>query len=214
MGEVYQARSVADGKTVAVKVLHSHLAEQNDMRERFRREAMLVARVPGAHVPQVLECGVLAGGQQYIVMEYLRGEDLGAVLRRRGRLDLPEVVTMVERISASLEAAHGAGVIHRDLEPQNVHILDESGEVRLLDFGIARLLESDGLTLASELIGTAGYMAPEQARGAGDEIGPHTDVFALGAIERDPPHHPSRAPRLTPSLARSRDHRSWHGHRR
>jgi serine/threonine-protein kinase len=182
MGEVYQARSVADNSTVAVKVLHSHLAEQGDMRERFRREAMLVARVPGAHVPKVLEHGVLADGQSYIVMEYLRGEDLGAVLRRRGRLDLPEVVTLVERIGASLEAAHEAGVVHRDLKPQNVHILDDSGEVRLLDFGIARLMEGEGMTLASELVGTAGYMAPEQARGAGDEIGPHTDVFALGAI--------------------------------
>jgi predicted Ser/Thr protein kinase len=182
MGEVYHGRNRDDGRPVAVKVLHSHLVDQGEMRERFRREALLVARIAGAHVPKVLECGILADGQQYIVMEYLRGEDLGGVLRRRGRLPLDEVVTLVEKIAASLEAAHAAGVVHRDLKPQNVLILDGTGDVRLLDFGIARLLEGDGLTLTTELLGSAGYMAPEQARGGANEIGAYTDVFALGAI--------------------------------
>src|SRR5439155_26317146 len=100
------------------------------------------------------------------------GEGLAAVLRRREKLPLAELVPLVERIATSLEAAHAAGIVHRDLKPQNVFLLDGTGEVRLLDFGIARLQEGEGMTLTSELLGTAGHMAPEQARG-GAEIGPY-----------------------------------------
>jgi serine/threonine-protein kinase len=182
MGEVYHGRSVDAETQVAVKVLHIHLIDEHEIRERFRREALLVARIPGSHVPRVLECGTTAEGQQFIVMEYLRGEDLAAVLRRRRQLPLDELVHLVGKIAVSLEAAHAVGVVHRDLKPQNVFLLDGSHDVRLLDFGIARLQEGDGLTLTTELLGTAGYMAPEQARGGTDEIGPHTDVFALGSI--------------------------------
>jgi tRNA A-37 threonylcarbamoyl transferase component Bud32 len=182
MGEVYHAQTLTDEQHVAVKILHAHLIDQLEVRERFRREALMVSRVPGPHVPKVIECGVTTDGQEYIVMEYLRGEDLGAVLRRRGQLPLDEVLLLVDKIATSLAAAHAVGVVHRDLKPQNVFVLDGSGEVRLLDFGIARLQESEGMTLTCELLGTAGYLAPEQARGGAEDIGPHTDVFALGAI--------------------------------
>jgi serine/threonine protein kinase len=182
MGEVYCGRRLSDGVPVAVKVLHVHLVDQAEMRERFRREAQLVARIPDTHVARVLDCGATVDGQLFIVMEYLRGEDLGSLLRRRGQLSLDEIVPLVDKIAAALEAAHAAGVVHRDLKPQNVFLVDGTGEVKLLDFGIARLNESDGLTLTSELLGTAGYMAPEQARGVSSDIGPHTDVFALASI--------------------------------
>ena len=186
MAEVYQARRISDGRPVAIKVLHLHLHEQVEMRERFRREAMMVSRIPAAHVPELLELGATPEGHLYIAMEYLRGEDLAAVLRRRERIGLAEVVPLVEQIAGALEAAHAAGVVHRDLKPQNVFLVDAAGaagqHVRLLDFGISRLQEGDGLTLTTELLGTAGYMAPEQARGASSDIGPHTDVFALGSI--------------------------------
>jgi serine/threonine protein kinase len=182
MGEVYRGRRIRDGLPVAVKVLHLHLVDQVAMRERFRREALLVERIPPQHVARVLECGSTVDGQLFIVMEYLRGEDLGSLFRRRGQLELDELVPLVDKMAVALEAAHAAGVVHRDLKPQNIFLVDGSGEVKLLDFGIARLNEGDGLTLTSELLGTAGYMAPEQARGAAAEIGPHTDVFALAAI--------------------------------
>jgi serine/threonine-protein kinase len=182
MGEVYHGRRIRDGLPVAVKVLHVHLVDQAEMRERFRREALLVDRIPAQHVARVLEGGATVDGQLFIVMEYLRGEDLGSLFRRRGQLELDELVPLVDKMAVALEAAHAAGVVHRDLKPQNVFLVDGSGEVKLLDFGIARLNEGDGLTLTSELLGTAGYMAPEQARGASAEIGPHTDVFALAAI--------------------------------
>jgi serine/threonine-protein kinase len=112
----------------------------------------------------------------------LSGEDLGAVLRRRMELPLDEVLDLVDKIADALEAAHAAGVVHRDLKPQNVFLLDDTGEIRLLDFGIAHLQQGEGFTVTRELLGTPGYMAPEQARGILAEIGPHTDVFALGAI--------------------------------
>jgi serine/threonine protein kinase len=115
-------------------------------------------------------------------MEYLRGEDLASMLSRRGRLPIEEVLPMVDKIAAALEAAHAVGIVHRDLKPENVFVGEEGDDVRLLDFGIARLHEGDGLTFASELLGTPGYLAPEQAVGDSSQIGPHTDVFALGSI--------------------------------
>jgi serine/threonine-protein kinase len=182
MGEVYRGRDLDDGHPVAVKVLHAHLVDRKGMRDRFHREALLLARISEAHVAKVLECGATADGHEYIVMEHLSGEDLGTRLRRRGTFPTTELVDLVDKIAIALEAAHAAGVVHRDLKPENVFLLEGSDEVRLLDFGIARFQEGDGLTVTMELLGTPGYMAPEQVRGDPREIGPHTDVFALGAI--------------------------------
>jgi serine/threonine-protein kinase len=182
MGEVYRGRRIDDGRAVAVKVLHPYLADRKGMRERFQREALLLGRISAAHVAKVIECGATADGQEFIVMEHLAGEDLGTRLKRRASFPLAELVSLVDRIALALEAAHAAGVVHRDLKPENVFLLEGTDDVRLLDFGIARFQEGDGLTMTMELLGTPGYMAPEQVRGERREIGPHTDVFALGAI--------------------------------
>jgi serine/threonine-protein kinase len=182
MGEVYQGRRIEDGVSVAVKVLHAHLVDRKGMRDRFQREASLLGRLSPGHVARVLDCAATEDGQDFIVMEYLRGEDLATRLRRRGRISLDELLPVIDRIAAALEAAHAAGIIHRDLKPENVFLLEGSDEIRLLDFGIARLQEGEGLTVTMELLGTPGYLAPEQVRGDGRAIGPHTDVFALGAI--------------------------------
>ncbi len=186
MGEVYQATRRPDGATVAVKVLHAHLSLERDARERFRREAELVTRLPAGFAPAIHELGATREGHAYIVMDRLVGEDLAAVLRRRGALPPAEVATLVERIAAALDAAHAVGIVHRDLKPQNVIVVD-GGAVRLLDFGVARLLERAGsdevpFTQTAAIIGTAGYLAPEQARASLGEVGPETDVFALGAV--------------------------------
>jgi len=181
MGEVYAARR-GDGREVAIKVLHAQHGDLPEMRERLRREAAVLARLPGELVARAIEFGTTPDGCDYIVMERLRGEDLAAHLRRRGRLPAAEVADLLDRMTTALEAAHQAGVVHRDLKPQNV-FLDDDGQLRLLDFGLSRLEEStDDLTRTAAVLGTAGYLAPEQARGHGDDIGPHTDVFALGAI--------------------------------
>jgi hypothetical protein len=201
MGEVYQARA-PDGTAAACKVLHAHLGADTNARERFRREAALVQRLPAHCTARVLEVGTGSDGAEYIAMERLVGEDLAALLRRRGRLAMPEVVALARAIADALDAAHAAGVIHRDLKPSNVFLVgDRVDDVRLLDFGIARLYEattSATLTETTAVLGSPGYMPPEQAASDHAAIGPPTDVFALGAIAyralTGEPAFPSRNP--------------------
>jgi serine/threonine protein kinase len=204
MGEVYAARRISDGKDVAIKLLHAHLGGEERVRMRFRREAEVVTRMPAGTVAEVYQFGTSEDGYDYMVMERLRGEDLGALLKRRERLDLAEVLHIVERVAQALDSAHALGVVHRDLKPQNVFICGEletgqTPDVRLLDFGVARLHESlaaDAMTATAAVLGTPGYMAPEQA--SGGAIAPTADVFALGAIAyramTGKPAFPSRSP--------------------
>jgi tRNA A-37 threonylcarbamoyl transferase component Bud32 len=199
MGEVYRGHRLDDGATVAVKVLHAYLADRGHIRERFHREAVLLAKISPGYVAKVLECGRTAEGQEWIAMEHLRGEDLATRLRRRGLLPLTELVPIVERIANALEAAHAAGIVHRDLKPENVFLLEGTDDVRLLDFGIARFQEGDALTMTMEILGTPGYIAPEQVRG--EAIGPQIDVFALGAIVYRALVGKSAFPSRTPATA-------------
>ncbi len=184
MGEVYQARRLADGGEVAVKVLHAHLSADATLIERFRREAQAVARLPAEHVARLLAVGTTDDGIHYLVMDLLRGEDLGALLRRRTRLEPPEAVAIVAGIAAAVGAAHDAGIVHRDLKPQNVYLSPgpDGVVIRLLDFGVARveLAEDSNLTLTTAVVGSPGYLAPEQV--SSGDITPATDVFALAAI--------------------------------
>jgi predicted Ser/Thr protein kinase len=196
MGEVYAARRVKGGQEVALKLLHAHLGSDDKMRARFRREAEVVSKMPVGTVAAVYQFGTTEEGYDYIVMERLRGEDLGALLRRRERLEPEEVLTMAQRVAVGLDAAHAAGVVHRDLKPQNVFLVGPD-DIRLLDFGIARLHEAvHAMTATAAVLGTPGYMPPEQA--AGGEVGPAADVFALGAIVyrglTGKPAFPSRSP--------------------
>jgi hypothetical protein len=183
MGEVYQAQR-ADGGLVAVKILYAHLCNPDDL-ARFRREAAIAQKLPAAYVAQVFDIGhAVDGGHHYLVMELLRGEDLGTLLRRRGKLSPDEVLVIVDQLAVGLEAAHAAGVVHRDLKPQNVFLVVHSPlwRVKLLDFGVARLLEGSELTRSAMLIGSPGYLAPEQAVSDFGEVGTRADVFALGSI--------------------------------
>jgi hypothetical protein len=185
MGEVYLAVDQA-GSEVAIKLLHAHMNERPEMRARFRRESDVLARLPASRVAAVLDVGVSPEGYEYIVMERLRGEDLAARLRRSEGMPLPEAIGLVAEVATALDAAHALGVVHRDLKPQNVFVCtqprsDGSLDVRLLDFGVACLLESQaGLTATHNIVGTPGYFSPEQA--LGEEPGPAADVFSLGAI--------------------------------
>ncbi|HUS65927.1 MAG TPA: serine/threonine-protein kinase [Kofleriaceae bacterium] len=186
MGEVYAARR-DDGSEVAVKVLHPHLSDDLTVFERFQREADVAEKLPGDHCPKLVEVARAPQGFPYIVMELLRGEDLGAYLRRRGPLPLGEAVRLVQPIARALDAMHDAGVVHRDIKPANIFLLQSSASgapaVKLLDFGVAKLREiTSTLTQDSSALGTPGFMSPEQARGRVDEIGPPTDVFALGVV--------------------------------
>lgn len=187
MGEVYRAQRVSDRTDAAVKVLHPHLAARPDVMERFRRESAVAARLPGC-TAGVIELCTGEAAEPFIAWELLRGEDLASFLRRRQQLSLDEVVQLVSGIAHLLGAAHGAGVVHRDLKPSNVFLLEGAPgaaglpELRLLDFGVAGLLDGSELTETAAVIGSPGYLAPEQARGQHEAVGPHSDVFALGAI--------------------------------
>jgi serine/threonine protein kinase len=175
---------IHDGSELALKVLYAHLCGDEDL-ARFRREAAVTSKLPPDHVAQIHELGrCRSNGHHYLAMELLHGEDLGMLLRRRGRLTSAELLPIVDQLARGLEAAHAAGVVHRDLKPQNVFLVGTGDTIRvkLLDFGVARLVEGSELTHSAMLIGSPGYLAPEQAVSELGEVGPRADVFALGTI--------------------------------
>jgi hypothetical protein len=190
MGEVYEAVSEASGgRHVALKVLHRQLSHDAQVVARFQREIEVVQRLSSRGVAAVLDSGVASDGLRWLAMDLLRGEDLGARLRRRGRVSLAEIVPVVAELAETLDEAHAAGIVHRDVKPQNIFLLSEPGPdgalVKLLDFGIARLSESageQGLTATAAVLGTPGFLAPEQIAPSLGEVGPETDLFALGAV--------------------------------
>ncbi len=167
---------------VAIKLLRPEVAEQGEVVERFLREARAASRLEGGHVTRVLDVDTLPGGPPFIVMEYLEGSDLAAVLRDRAPLPLPEVADWVRQACAGIAEAHALGIIHRDLKPANLFLARKrSGEavVKVLDFGISKLLEDTRITRAAVGMGSAEYMSPEQMRSAGD-VDARTDLWSLG----------------------------------
>jgi serine/threonine-protein kinase len=177
-GAVYQARG-PDGAVVAVKMLHRSLADEPSIRARFVREAYVANTVAHDGAVRVLEDGVDAEDVPYLVMELLEGENYEARrVRKGGRLPVDEVLWVADRTLAVLAEAHKRGIVHRDIKPENLFLTGDR-RLKVLDFGIARL--SDGGTGAGAILGTLAYMPPEQARGAIDEIGVHSDLWSVGA---------------------------------
>lgn len=184
MGEVYAARHAVTRAPAAVKLLHATPATfGDDPAPRFLREARVAASLRAPNLVTVYEVGEAEDGAPFMAMELLAGNDLAWKLRRTPRLPLGEVVRMVKEIAAGLAVAHSAGVIHRDLKPQNL-FLDtrptRAGRWKILDFGICTLTDSSGTLTADGIVGTPAYMAPEQARG--ERIDARADLFALGAV--------------------------------
>ena len=179
MGTVVLARDTLLDRPVAVKVLADHLAADDAFRQRFLREGRLAARLCHPNIVQVFDAG--EDGRPFIVMEYVDGETVADRLARGARFSPAEVLTMASDLSAGLAHAHEMGIVHRDVKPHNV-LLGPGGVTKLTDFGIARALEDQGLTEIGTVLGTAHFMAPEQAAGA--PVGPAADVFALGAVLR------------------------------
>jgi serine/threonine-protein kinase len=184
MGQVYRGHHLGLDLGVAVKVLHNPFGS---MSERFEREARAVGRLDHPNIVRVLDFGEDATDRLlYLVMELLDGEDLGSAVRRRGLLPLVDVRRIMDQVLSALEAAHEAGVVHRDIKPGNVMLLgDGRGRVKLCDFGIAKMVgpsESEPkLTGTGMPIGTPAYMAPEQALGLPD-VGEPADVYACGVM--------------------------------
>jgi eukaryotic-like serine/threonine-protein kinase len=177
MGEVWAARDLLLGRAVAVKVLGGALAGDGRAAERLRREARAAARLEHPGIARVLDLGE-HDGRPYLVMELLEGESLDARIGRAGPMAPAEAARIVAAVADALEAAHQAGVVHRDVKPGNV-FLTTAGEVKVLDFGIASAAGEAALT-TGDLIGTAAYLAPERA--LGHRATPAADVYALGVV--------------------------------
>jgi tetratricopeptide (TPR) repeat protein len=178
MGVVYRARDRASGEVVAVKVL---LERHASAAERFLREAAVLSGLDHPGIVRYGAHGVTEAGEPYLAMEWLDGENLSGRLGR-GILTVDETVMLATQVSEALAAAHRLGVVHRDLKPSNLFLVDrEIGQVKVLDFGIAYLGGATPMTKTGALLGTPGYMAPEQARSEA-RLTPAADIFALGCV--------------------------------
>ncbi|MBX3224690.1 MAG: serine/threonine protein kinase [Labilithrix sp.] len=178
MGEVYAAQSTEGERTAAIKVLRT--PDDEVIAKRFAREADIARRVRGPNLVDVFDSGRAADGSIYIVMELLAGQDLAAILRERPQLSLEEVVVLVEETARGLAVLHAAGVVHRDLKPQNLfRAVGRPPVWKILDYGVSKLVGAGTMT-ENDLVGTPGYMSPEQAEG--QEIDLRSDVFSLGAV--------------------------------
>ena len=178
MATVYLARDTVLDRPVALKVLAEHLADDDAFRERFLREARLAARFVHPNVVQVYDADEDDRGP-FIVMEFVEGHTLADELKHRGRLPPAEAVGIGIQVCAALEAAHEAGLVHRDIKPQNI-LLRPDGRVKIADFGIARSLDATRHTEIGTVLGTAAYLAPEQARG--ETVTPAADIYSLGVV--------------------------------
>lgn len=191
MGSVYEAVHETIERRVAIKILDAESARQNDLANRFLNEARAVNRVNDPGLVQMFDHGMLPDGTAYIVMEYLDGETLARRLRRlRRRLPVPELLRLLRQTAETLAATHRKGITHRDLKPDNIMVVRDTavpgGErTKILDFGIAKLRESSPVKATNThkdlLMGTPGYMSPEQCRGAGG-VDEKTDVYSLGVV--------------------------------
>jgi len=178
MGAVYKARDTELGRLVALKLIRPDLASNPEILRRFKQELILAREVTHRNVIRIFDLGQ-AKGFKFITMEYVEGRDLRAILREREKPPPEETVRIIAQVCRALEAAHAAGVVHRDLKPQNI-MLDAKDRVYVMDFGIAHSLETPGMTQTGALMGTPEYMSPEQAKGI--KVDARSDLFALGII--------------------------------
>ncbi|MEP6568251.1 MAG: protein kinase [Acidobacteriota bacterium] len=188
MGTVYRGTHVLMDKTVAIKVLRPSLAADEKIVARFSREARAASKISHPHALSVTDFGEAENGVVFLVMEYLDGKTLKEIIREEGPMPLPRAVEILRQIGGALDAAHGEGVVHRDLKSDNIMLLRSSGTdyAKVLDFGIAKIKEPEGtydpgLTAPDLVIGTPQYMSPEQCSQSPD-IDARSDIYSLGVI--------------------------------
>ncbi|HEY7933657.1 MAG TPA: protein kinase [Solirubrobacteraceae bacterium] len=180
MSTVHVALDQRLERRVAVKLLAEHLAEDPTFVSRFQREAQAAARLVHPNIVQVFDSGLDEHtGQHFIVMEYIEGSSCAEILRDDGWVEVQEAVSIIEQACEGLHYAHRHGVVHRDVKPGNL-LRSREGGVKLADFGIAKATEQSSITQVGSVLGTAAYLAPEQARG--EEAGPGADLYALGVV--------------------------------
>jgi serine/threonine-protein kinase len=178
MSSVYRAHDRLLERHVALKILHDRYTVDEEFVERFKREARSVAQLSHPNIVTVIDRGE-EGGRQYIVFEFVEGENLKELLVRSGRLSLVEALELGAQVARALAFAHEQGLVHRDVKPQNV-LLNGDGRVKVTDFGIARSIDVDGVTQAGTVLGTSDYIAPEQA--SGQPVEAQTDIYSLGIV--------------------------------
>jgi serine/threonine-protein kinase len=181
MGDVWRARDEVLGRVVAVKIMRPDSTNEEVFAQRFRDEAMLTAGLSHHNIATLFDYGS-HDGIAYLVMEFVEGVALSTAIRDRGAFDVADVRSIIGQMALALHAAHEAGVIHRDVKPANVMLMDD-GTVKLTDFGIARATGSTGLTRTGEMLGTPHYLSPEQALGRSATEA--SDLYALGVVAHE-----------------------------
>jgi eukaryotic-like serine/threonine-protein kinase len=191
MSSVYRAFDTVLERPVAIKLMHREIAADSDQLERFRREARAVAQLNNAHIVTVIDAGEEpssaeerhpgepAVGTPYIVLEYVEGETLKQLIRREGPLEITQAIAYAIEIARALGAAHERLIVHRDVKPQNV-LIGSEGSAKITDFGIARTLTEEGLTMDGRVLGTTDYVSPEQA--LGQPVTGQSDLYSLGVV--------------------------------
>jgi serine/threonine-protein kinase len=185
MGRIYRVRHISIERAFAMKVLRRDLARDSDLAARFIQEARATASVKHPNVVEITDFGHLPEGTPYFVMELLAGQTLGEIIRAGGPIPAGRAVRIIRQIAGALGAAHASGIVHRDLKPDNVFLLGSaalgpSAELRVVDFGAAKIIGSSRMTRTGIVFGTPHYMSPEQA--SGQPVDHRADIYALGVI--------------------------------
>ena len=178
MGAVYKARDREVDRMVALKVIRPELANQPEILNRFKQELILSREVTHKNVVRIFDLGE-AGNIKFITMEFVQGRDLRTVLRDAQPVSLEQKVRIMIQVCRALSAAHAEGVVHRDLKPQNI-MVEDSGRVVVMDFGIAHSMEHAGVTSTGAIVGTPAYVSPEQAKG--EKVDPRSDLYTVGIV--------------------------------
>jgi eukaryotic-like serine/threonine-protein kinase len=178
MGAVYKARDRELDRFVALKLIRPELAANPSILARFKQELLLSREVTHKNVIRIYDLGD-ADGVKFITMEFVEGQDLRSLIQEKKKFPPEEAVELMQQVCRALEAAHTLGIIHRDLKPQNI-MRDQTGRILVMDFGLARMVEGDGMTQTGALVGTMEYMSPEQA--LGKDLDQRSDLFSMGLI--------------------------------
>lgn len=185
MGAVYEVLHTETNRRRALKVMHPHIFESDELRERFKREARVAADIESDHIIDVFDAGIdETSNTPFMVMELLRGEDLSKRIKRIGPLPFAEVLTYLRQTAIALDKTHVASIVHRDLKPDNLfltHSDDGSPRIKILDFGVAKVVAEGATGQGTQSLGTPLYMAPEQFH-PGARVTPAVDIFALGLV--------------------------------